>query len=286
VGAELMKTLKYAKKPSLFFRFLGQVGWLPVFFPELHACIGVPQSPNHHPEGDVFAHTMHCIDAPSDWFTRVVMLCHDLGKVETTEITGDVTGKTVRWEASDYWTDDAWKINNTYKISSAGHEEAGVPLAKAMLERIVFGSKELRGQIALLVELHMIRAVISNDNYVKMVRRTLRRLMQAGLTYEDLVKVVHADLCGRPPLPKPLIQKVRGELFVGYASELEDSEEMRPIVTGDMLIELLGEDPENVSKEAGIQIGKMKAKALELQDRGTLNKDNWQERLKQCGFKF
>ena len=44
--------------PSRGLRFLEQTTWLR-FFPELDALRGVPQDPRHHPEGDVWVHTLH-----------------------------------------------------------------------------------------------------------------------------------------------------------------------------------------------------------------------------------
>ena len=73
VGMELDKCMKQAKqKPSIFFRFLREIDWLGYHFQEVENLIGVEQNPTYHPEGDAFEHTMHCLDASSDAFIRIV----------------------------------------------------------------------------------------------------------------------------------------------------------------------------------------------------------------------
>jgi len=73
--------------------FLRQCGWLK-FYPELEALVDCQQDPKWHPEGDVWVHTLHCLNAfaqmrtGDDWEDLVVgfaVLCHDLGKAVTSE---------------------------------------------------------------------------------------------------------------------------------------------------------------------------------------------------------
>ena len=57
--------LKWAQKstvPSRGLHWLRDTGWLG-HFPEVNALDGVPQEPEWHPEGNVFVHTCHCLDA-------------------------------------------------------------------------------------------------------------------------------------------------------------------------------------------------------------------------------
>ena len=86
-------------QPSIGISFLRESKQLR-FFPEIEALIGVPQSPKWHPEGDVWIHTLLSLDAAAklrvgDGFEDEVLmfgvLCHDLGKPETTqEIDGAI----------------------------------------------------------------------------------------------------------------------------------------------------------------------------------------------------
>ena len=97
VFEEMSKAFLKADEPSIFFRALRRMNHLKEFFPELQACIGVPQSPKYHPEGDVFEHTMLVIDCAAKLRARAVnplgfmlsALFHDLGKVVATEIRED-----------------------------------------------------------------------------------------------------------------------------------------------------------------------------------------------------
>ena len=72
--------------------FLRDTKWLS-YFPELLDLVGCKQDPEWHPEGDVWTHTLHCLDAFAssrigvEWEDLVVglaVLCHDLGKPSTT----------------------------------------------------------------------------------------------------------------------------------------------------------------------------------------------------------
>lgn len=243
IGTEFTKAMKKAVKPSLFFHFLNEVGWLELLFKEVHDLIGVKQSPVHHPEGDAFTHTMMCVDEANDFFTRVVMLCHDLGKINTTVINGS-------------------------KITAHGHEKASVPLTLDMLSRIKFENKKFRDKVATLVESHMIHTQQISE---KVIRKTLRKLLSVGLNFSDLVEVCRCDVSGRLPLKgfTPDIGQER-------AQELIDNNLMEPVVTGAKLLEI-GMSP---GKSVGVAV----KKALELQDRGTLNKDNWFKVLKGTGL--
>ena len=258
VGMELSKMLEQATQPSAFFNFLVSVGWLQYHFKELYDCIGVPQSPKHHPEGDVYKHTMHALDEARDWFTRICMICHDLGKYNTTTI-----GSRFWFEVDPKEREYLLSIPDL-PIKSIGHETSGMPLTRSLLTRIHFSDHHTIRQIETMVELHMIRTSVSE----KVVRRTLRRLMEKGLTYDQLVEVCRCDLSGRPPLAKytPDIGQHR-------AKELLESNAMQPIVTGEKLMA--------AGFETGKLMGHLVKKGLEWQDRGTLTEDNWLKMIKQ-----
>ncbi|HET7535084.1 MAG TPA: polynucleotide adenylyltransferase, partial [Candidatus Didemnitutus sp.] len=95
VWGEWDKWATKSVKPSLGLTALKQAGWLG-FFPEIAELDGLPQEPEWHPEGDVFVHTQHCLDAlvglatwrEADPSARRVLsfsvLAHDFGKSGTT----------------------------------------------------------------------------------------------------------------------------------------------------------------------------------------------------------
>lgn len=115
VWQEVSKALM-SPKPSLFFKTLHDVGALAVLFPELDQLFAVPQSPQHHPEGDAGTHSLMVLDAAAelrdDLAIRFAALVHDLGKGVTPE---------------DYWP------------SHPQHELAGVPLVNALCQRYQIG---------------------------------------------------------------------------------------------------------------------------------------------------
>lgn len=68
------------KYPQLYFKALNGLG----VFPEIEMMVEVPQPEQHHPEGDVFNHTMLVLKRAADYGfdleTRFAALTHDFGK--------------------------------------------------------------------------------------------------------------------------------------------------------------------------------------------------------------
>jgi tRNA nucleotidyltransferase (CCA-adding enzyme) len=99
--------------PSVFFITLRTCGALKRIFPEIDALFGVPQPKEHHPEIDTGVHVMMVIDRARELTDNIdtlyAALTHDLGK--------GLTPKS-KWP------------------KHPGHENAGVPLVRAMSERI------------------------------------------------------------------------------------------------------------------------------------------------------
>lgn len=78
--------------PHLFFDALNGLG----IFPEIEAMAGVPQPANHHPEGDVYDHTMLVVKRAAelrfDVETRFAALTHDFGKAYCYQQRGNLLG--------------------------------------------------------------------------------------------------------------------------------------------------------------------------------------------------
>jgi tRNA nucleotidyltransferase (CCA-adding enzyme) len=188
VWVEWEKWAAHSRRPSAGLRVLAETGWIE-HFPEVAALVGVPQEPEWHPEGDVFVHTCHCVDALAalpEWQAlehgtrRDVMfavLAHDFGKPATTR-QEEKRGR-LRW-------------------TSPGHESAGGPLAEAFLTRI--GSPlDSCPLVRALVENHFAHLGWPADGEPApaLLRRLARRLAPA--TIEQLLLVLRADHLGRPP---------------------------------------------------------------------------------------
>lgn len=80
------------KHPELYFQALDGLG----IFPEVEQMKNTPQPANHHPEGDVFVHTMLVLRRAADLGfnleTRFAALTHDFGKALSYKKRGNLRG--------------------------------------------------------------------------------------------------------------------------------------------------------------------------------------------------
>lgn len=114
------------------FQLLDETGLLCEVLPEIARMKGVEQSPQYHPEGDVFVHTLlllHGLPAACSPTLAWGALLHDAGKPATFRRAPD-------------------------RIRFDGHVEIGVRMADDLLERLRFSNRE-RQQILALVDNHM-----------------------------------------------------------------------------------------------------------------------------------
>lgn len=83
ITAELMKGLA-SDDPVKFLERLRSTGMLKYIIPELLDMVDCPQNPAHHPEGDVWVHTMLTVKNVSNSpLQRLAALLHDVGKPRT-----------------------------------------------------------------------------------------------------------------------------------------------------------------------------------------------------------
>ncbi|MEQ1845344.1 MAG: HD domain-containing protein [Nitrospira sp.] len=213
---EWKKLLLQGRKPSVGLQFLRHSGWLR-FYPELAALEGCPQDPIWHPEGDVWIHTLHCLDwfamertgdEPDDLAVGLGVLCHDFGKPATTkEEYGHVT--------------------------SRGHESEGAGPAQRFLERLT-NQHSLIEEVVPLVCCHLrpraLHDANASDSAVRRLARHVKRI-------DRLVRVARADHAGRPP--KQFDGFPAGEWLLAKARQLEvDRQTPSPIIMGRHLLEL------------------------------------------------
>ena len=137
VFEEWRKLILRGQKPSKGLSFLRACAWTR-YYPELEALIGCKQDPERHPEGDVWNHTLHCLNAfatqrlGADWEDLVVgfaVLCHDFGKPARTRVKNG-------------------------RITAVLHDIAGVEPAKAFLKRLT-NQEKLIHEVVPLVKAHM-----------------------------------------------------------------------------------------------------------------------------------
>lgn len=181
IYTEWTKLLLKSPKPSIGFELMRELGILKGYFPELYALIDVPQSPQWHPEGDVWIHTMMtldemaqlCRDSPVyDQRQKLkflfAILCHDLGKA---------THTTIEKEG---------------RIRAIGHESAGVAPTKSLLYRLS-DEHDFIQSILPLVEHHL----KPSQFYAGKAKASAFRRLATRVNIEELVVVAKADFLGR-----------------------------------------------------------------------------------------
>ena len=185
------------------FELLDESGLLPVLLPEVVAMKGTPQSPDYHPEGDVFVHTMLLLkhmQSPSETLAYGALL-HDIAKPVC-----------VRQEEK--------------RITFYGHTEKGAEMATEMLKRLK-RSRAAGERVAYLVRNHL-RHVQAPQMRLSTLKRFLR---EEGI--EELLELTRLDaLASNGDLQYYQFCKER------LASLDENSIRPAPLVRGDDLIGL------------------------------------------------
>ncbi len=218
VYTEFKKLLLKSSKPSIGFELMRALGVTQKYFPELHALIGVPQSPIWHPEGDVWVHTLMSVDKmvalkrgdeKHDLKMMFAILCHDLGKATHTQVTPE-------------------------KISAIGHERAGVEPTERLMYRLTNEHDFIKSLLP-LVEHHLAPSIYFRG---KAKNSTIRKLA-TKVNIEELVTVARADFLGRTTEASLKGVYEAGDWLLQKAEELDVySEPLKPLLQGRDLIEL------------------------------------------------
>ncbi|MDM5271894.1 HD domain-containing protein [Sulfurovum sp. zt1-1] len=201
IYVEWVKLLLKSHRPSIGFEMMKELGVLR-YFPELEALIGVAQDPKYHPEGDVWVHTMMCLDVMAELSAEMdkeqklkflfAILCHDLGKATTTTFDDDG------------------------RIRSIGHEEAGVELTRSLMYRLSNAHDFIESLMPLVVHhlkpTQLYKANASN----KAIRRLATRV-----NIEELVVIAKADFLGRTTTEAMSGEYKAGEWLLERARELK-----------------------------------------------------------------
>jgi poly(A) polymerase len=164
IGDEVVRILTEGRARRGF-ELLEASGLLAHVLPEVAALRGVEQSPQHHPEGDVFTHTMLLLgglEAPSETLALGALL-HDIAKPACAERHDDG------------------------RITFYGHCDQGADMAVAVCQRLR-RSREVWERVEYLVR-HHLRHVEAE----KMRASTLKRfLSEEGI--EELLALVRLDV--------------------------------------------------------------------------------------------
>lgn len=181
---EIKKLFLKSYSPSLGFRWLVKIRRLEEIFPELYALINVPQPPQHHPEGDVFEHTMQSLDAAArlklynnqsglsieeeKFLIMLAVLCHDLGKPITID----------------------------HELHTYKHEIEGVKIAKKLLKRIT-NNQSLANGVYKLIKFHLLPFNFLAENAGHKAYKRLALKLAPEVTLHQLALVALADIQGR-----------------------------------------------------------------------------------------
>ncbi len=236
--AEWEKLFLLGKKPSMGLSFLKDSGWIR-YFPSLEAMVDCPQDPRWHPEGDVWTHTLHCMDAAvayrsgdrdDDLVLGLAVLCHDMGKTATTETDED-------------------------GIRSHGHEKAGLKPAATFMKQLNVPIR-IREKVLPLVKCHMRPAMLHAD---KCKPSAIRRLSRDAGRLDLLLKLFRADAGGRPPFPDN--SGPAADWLLDQAKRLQvERNAPSPILKGRHLLER--------GWQSGPAMGRLLSKAYEAQIEG------------------
>ncbi|RUM74104.1 MAG: CCA tRNA nucleotidyltransferase [Sulfurovum sp.] len=225
---EFKKLLLKSSKPSIGFELMRALGIVKRYYPELYAIIDVPQSKIWHPEGDVWVHTLMCVDKMAtlktgedkqDLKMMFGVLCHDFGKATHTQIYPD-------------------------KISAIGHEKAGVEPTQRFLYRLS-DEHDFIQSILPLVRYHL-----APSSYFRNGAKnsTIRRL-STKVNIEELVMVARADFLGRTTEASLRGDYEAGDWLLRKAKELDVyTQPPKPLLQGRDLI-ALGYQPSKKFKE-------------------------------------
>lgn len=227
VYKEFTKLLLKSLKPSLGFELMKELGILR-YFPELEALIDVPQSQKWHPEGDVWIHTMMCVDEMVDLLCddeklnlkyMFAILCHDLGKATTT-------------------------TEEDGHIRARGHAEAGLEPTKSFMYRLMEEHDFIESLLP-LVEHHL----KPSQFYAAKSKSSAIRRLATKVNIEELVVVAKADFLGRTTEEALIREYKAGEWLLKQASKLKvKTKPLEYLLQGRDLIDL-GLEPSPKFKE-------------------------------------
>jgi len=159
----LLAGILLGRHPEKGLSLLYASGFVEAFLPELHTMSSIPQSKEHHPEGNAWVHTLETFKyrKASDLTLSLALLLHDVGKPSAT---------------------------GTAEKPFDGHAELGAEIAYRFLRRLDFSQEIVQG-VTYLVRYHMMPAALKRMP----VYRT-ERIMSSAL-FPLLLELYRADLC-------------------------------------------------------------------------------------------
>jgi poly(A) polymerase len=213
--------------------FMDETDLLLRIFPEISELKNIQQDERHHPEGDVFSHTLLVLEnAKPTVEAQMAALLHDVGKLDTQEI--DEKG-----------------------IHFYGHDDSGAKKAREILKRLRFDNEAIN-TISDMIELHM-RPHRMDVSSSKAIRKFIR---DAGDNLENVLDLAEADQLGREGISKADIPDLRERIRTMKISTPAVTD--KTVLTGEEIMELLG-------ISAGRKVGEVKKFLIDMQDDYAIN---------------
>ncbi len=212
------------ERPSNALRLVKTVGYFTRFHPVIDRLSITPQSPNLHPEGDVWTHVLLVIDqaarltaAMSQSERIVIMLSaflHDVGKAVSTNVERGL-------------------------IRSRHHGPVGAPIARDFLERAGF-EEAVNGPVISLIRHHMaplqLAHLLHRGDPLALGRLRFVANHLPPATVEQLAIVRRADAFGRGiGEPTNALEEPVAELFLQSMRKAGLADGPQPIITGELL---------------------------------------------------
>ncbi len=237
VYEEFRKLLLGADKPSIGFRYMQQMGILDTMHPLLAQMVGCPQEPRHHPEGDVWNHTLLVVDQAASQKEQAsnpeafmwAALLHDIGKPCVTRI-------------------------NENGYTAYGHDTKGEELAIQFMKSLT-DNRDLKKEAGALVREHMKPLLLYKER--KYVSDGALRRLARRVNINDILLLAEADHKGRDgEYGAERFEPIK-DWFIEKIDALKLDKIVEPCIQGRDLI--------NMGYKPGPYFGKVLRYALELQ---------------------
>ena len=195
--------------PSAYFRVLLSEGRFPTVYPfsMIVRLKSVPQSPIHHPEGDVLEHTLQVVDIAASHRhesaePRAFMwaaLLHDLGKIPTT------------------------KTRNG-KITAYDHDREGEKLARDFLRQCT-NDEEFTERVCALVRWHMQVLFVAHKLPFADIGAMLRSVSPG-----EVALLAYCDRLGRGKMSPKAVEKEKNSirLFMENCTAFQEPDQTGP----------------------------------------------------------
>lgn len=184
---------------------------------ELNALIGCEQNARWHPEGDVWNHTVNCLDEFAknrigdeldDLLLGFAVLCHDFGKPLSSFVKNG-------------------------EIRAHGHDIKSVEPVTSFLTTLGVDEKFISSVVALTKNHMRVFALYQGNSGYNAIRRLMREVDRIDL----LVRLNNADECGRGMIPKDA--GLAGNWLTSIVNKVtEEDARPEPLITGVDLIKL------------------------------------------------